>query len=545
MKSVLFKLLGAGLFLFAEISASPFCGSSQIWNRISDAKDGRAAARSLGFATTDCEAESYYDSAKVQEKTTEHFRIYYILEGPHKTSAAWIDTLARALEKSWNFHIQKHGTQKPLGANPTWHFQKTGDEALYPVEVLDISLMRDNAELLGGFCTACMGVTFPPDNSNPSVTEIIIDNDFLYPDETSPVAQASPECSFVKSSVPVQNSYTKRNYAEDDFALALYTTAYHEFYHAVQASYVNMLLYDSYWFEASATALEEIASPTANDYWISLATFFSSTGIPFYAMPSDYGIAVFGLYSLNAFNEKFDTRLWERFSATPDSAFETIYAKELESRKLDPDSAFDDFARRLLFAGTRAESADTAVRFTADFSDWPFSPRIQKATTDKLSLQAPAISYRRLTTDSIPNLSNFRGKASVALYGKQQKAVFLSMDTLSWTGILPQIAEADSAVLILSRLRENVQKANAEDTLPMRSYPNPWRSETPLCFANLPEKKNFIEIRTRAGKLVRRHPYTGTSLCIDADELSGKLAPGLYYFRAGNRNKMNPFLVIY
>ena len=79
----------------------------------------------------------------------------------------------------------------------------------------------------------------------------------------------------------------------------------------------------------------------------------------------------------------------------------------------------------------------------------------------------------------------------------------------------------------------------------MRSYPNPWRGETPLCFANLPSEKKFIEIRTRVGKLVKRYEYTASYLCIEEKEVKSHLAPGLYYYRAGSRNTMKPFIVIY
>lgn len=541
-----FWILGFLAFLFSEAFASPFCGTSRIQKHFRDGKIFRATARSANISATSCEPEFYYDTSAVKERKTSRFRIYYVLDGPHKTSEAWIDSLAKSLDAAWNFHVQKHGTKKPKGANPTWHFQKSGDENLYPVEVLDISLVRDNAGLLGGFCTACMGLTFPPEASNPAATEIIIDNDFLYPDESNPAVKQIPEsfCTYVRSTLPVTNSITGKNYSKD-YGLALRTTAAHEFYHAIQAAYINFLEYDSYWFEASATALEEIASPDADDYWLYLPSLFQSTGIPFDRIGSNYGLAVWGLYNLHAWNENFDTRLWERFSSMQDSSFETVYAKELASRELDPDSAFADFARKLFFSGTRSGFSDSSFRFTADFPDWPVSPHLKKPTLSPVLLEAPAIDYYRITHDSFPDLSQFAGKASVALYGKNQKTIFYSMDTISWTGLSPLIARSENAVLILSKLQEASRSTLQTDTLPLRSYPNPWRGETPLCFAALPFTEHVLEIRTRAGKLVHKFSYSGTSLCIRAEEIQAQLAPGLYYFRAGAKNKAKPFLVVY
>lgn len=540
------KTLGVALFFIADIFGSPFCGTRQIREHFQSPKKTGAIARTANFSTTNCDAEAYYDTSAVKERKTSHFRIYYVLEGPHKTTEEWVDSLALALEASREFHIRKHGAKIPRGANPTWHFQKTGDSGLYPVEVLDISLVRGNAELLGGVCEACMGITFPPEIGTPDATEIVIDNDFLYPDGNGAFVRMreNPECLYAESSIPVTNGLTGKNYAES-FGLALQTTAAHEFYHAIQATYIDFLNYDSYWFEASATALEELASPDANDYWLNVPSFFNSTETPFDKIDSDYGIAVWGLYNFNVWGENFDTKLWERFSAMPDSAFGTVYAKELETRGIDPDSAFDDFARKLFFSGTRSNMADSSLRFAADFSDWPASPLLRNASLAEATLGAPAIRYQRITRDSLPDLSGFVGKASIALYGKNRKPEFFSLDTISWTGILPFIAKSENAVLILSRLRENAKTEFPADSLPMRAYPNPWRGETPLCFAGLPQTGEFLEIRTRAGKLVRRFSYSGTTFCIRAEEIQKKLAPGLYYFRPGAKNRAKPFLVVY
>lgn len=544
MKSLFWKSLGFLAFLVSETFASPFCGTSRIQEHFRNATP-RAAARTANISSTSCDPELYYDSSAVKERKTSHFRIYYVLNGPHKTTEAWIDSLAGVLESAWNFHVQ-NGTRKPAGVNPTWHFQKTGDSDLYPVEVLDISLVRGNAELLGGFCTACMGLTFPSDFLNPAATEIIIDNDFLYPDDINPSIEeiSGSSCRYAQATIPVTNDLTGKNYSKD-YGLALRTTAAHELYHAIQATYIDFLEYDSYWFEASATALEEMASPDANDYWLYLPSFFNSTGTSFDRIASNYGLAVWGLYNLNAWKRNFDTRLWERFSSMPDSSFETVYAKELASRNLDPDSAFADFAQKLFFSGIRADFSDSSFRFADDFSDWPFAPLLKKPTLSPVTLEAPAIDYYRVTPDSFPELSQFKGKATVALYGKNQKTSFHSMDTISWTGLSPLVAQSENAVLVLSKLQEVSGGTIRADSLPMRSYPNPWRGETPLCFASLPEAKQFLEIRTRAGKLVKRFSYTGTSFCVRAEEIRERMAPGLYYFRAGAKGKATPFLVVY
>lgn len=85
------------------------------------------------------------------------------------------------------------------------------------------------------------------------------------------------------------------------------------------------------------------------------------------------------------------------------------------------------------------------------------------------------------------------------------------MDTISWTGLSPLVAQSENAVLILSKLQEVSSGTVRTDSLPMRSYPNPWRGKTPLCFASLPEAKQFLEIR------IRRE--TGPAIFLHGDKL--------------------------
>lgn len=541
-----FKIL-LGIFLSANLCAwaSSQCGTDWLRNHSKQQKI-QAAARSISpYSTTNCEPEFYFDSTKVLERESAHFRIYYVLDGPHATTEFFIDTLTESLENAWKFHIQKRRAKVPKGANPTWHYKKSGNENLYPVEVIDLSLMRNNAEYFGGFCPACLGVTFPPDAQNALATEILIDNDFLYPDESSLSGFFSDSyCRYPKADKAIINSATGKNY-KDRFGEALRITTVHEFYHAIQAMYLNFFDYTSYWLEASATAAEELAYPEVNDYWAYLSSFFHSTGTPFNEMTSDYGLAIWGLYNAVNIDSNLDIRLWERLSQNPEIPFESIFANELIAQELNPDSVFWDFASRIFFSGDRALNADSSIYFSNDFPHWPYAPPLRNATTGPVALTPPAFDYIRITDDSIPDLSQFQGKAGIALYGDRQKVTFHSLDTISVAAIAPLINNSEHAVLILSRLQENSGTVFVKDSLPMRIYPNPWRGETPLCFAGLPEDKHFVEIRTRVGKLVRKFPYTGTQLCLDAEDLKSRMAPGLYIFRAGNQSRTKPFLVIY
>ena len=534
--------LCAGLLAVSNALAG-HCGNPIIWEHRHSLPNG-VSARIASSSITNCDAEAYYDTLAVQEKRTDHFHVFYVLEGPHATTEAYIDTLLVDLEKAWNFYIIKLGYQKPVPATQTWHFQKKPDTGLMPVEILELSLIRDNHLVYQGFCEGCMGSTFLPDDNQEHASEIFLDNDFYY--ATSSSATQSSEfqssCTYPEADKAITNSFNGKNYALDLFD-GIRLTVFHEFYHALQFAYVNY--FDSYWFEASATAFEEITSPDINDYWQNLPILFAANGTPFHKLSTPYSLSVWGLYNAQEFGEAFDKKIWERFSANSEKTFETVFAEELKSKGLDPDSAFHDFASRLFFSGNQASQVDSTWYVTADAPLWSSSPHLLSATTSSLELEAPAIAYYRLKLDSLPDLSLFRGKASIITFGSKQKAEMDALDSATFTSLATKIEDSENAVLVLSRLRDSSATVIANDTLPMRSYPNPWRGETPLCFAGLPETKKFIEIRTRVGKLVKRYEYSASHFCIDSDEVKSHLSPGLYYFRAGSRHTMKPFLVIY
>ena len=89
-------------------------------------------------SATACTDSDLYDS--VYTRTTKHFEIFYTLEGPHKTTKAYIDSLEKALEYAWDFHVNKSGMRPPKGYFETHQYQKSTQSDLYPVEVIDLSM---------------------------------------------------------------------------------------------------------------------------------------------------------------------------------------------------------------------------------------------------------------------------------------------------------------------------------------------------------------------------------------------------------------------
>ncbi len=530
------------------------CGTEAIWEHQQNVRNG-LVAKTAYSALVSCDPEAFYDTSNVQRRFTSHFRIYFVSEGPHATTTAFIDTLAVYLEKAWTLHTQTLGMRAPQAASTTYHYQQSDRPDLYPVEVLEIDMIRDAYSLMGGPCGGCYGLSFPPDFQNTELTELVIDNDFRYPSQNSDslsVTYHSQTCKYPVAEEEITNTSTGHSYA-DYFNEAIAVTAFHELYHAVQSQYLDYVTHKnySYWLEASAVGMEEIGAPAVNDYWAYLNSFFQNPGSTFTHIGdaiSPYGIGSWFLYNYKQWGPRFDKALWERISENPDTTFDFIYAQELLSRKGNPDSVFHDFSEKIFFSGDRAHYLPTAKQFAEDQPFWP-NMKLKNAGTEVSDFYPTAFSFLRLTGNALPAISEtFKGKASVALWDTDGESVtFIRLnDSTSLQSLNAQIAQADSAVLILSQLRNSTSTGSIlNDSLPMRAYPNPWEGASPLCFAGLPQDEHYIEVWTRSLKLAFRKSYQETSLCLEAASVRQSLAPGLYHFRAGNHGKTQPFLVIY
>ena len=124
------KRLGWITVLFLSLATLAYsghvCGTAQMMDYLKNKNKTikplnvpKTAALSTGTA---CTASDLYDS--VYTRTTKHFEIFYTLEGPHKTTKAYIDSLEKALEYAWDFHVNKSGMRSPKGYYETYHYEK-------------------------------------------------------------------------------------------------------------------------------------------------------------------------------------------------------------------------------------------------------------------------------------------------------------------------------------------------------------------------------------------------------------------------------------
>ena len=536
------------LLTFAASSlAHTKCGTTEIFQNIHEHHRTKAVspiAKEARSIYSDCATEDFYDS--VYTKKTSHFQIFYTLVGPHKTTLAYVDTLSKALEDAWNFHINKTGMLKPLGDTISYHYQRRVESGLYPVEIVEMTLFRDIAYILKNRCEdGCYAITMPSDNA-PYSSTLLIENDFMYPSAFSSAADSivinGKSCAYGKPNLELYNRTYKYSYAEK-WNNALRVTATHELYHAIQIRYLTPK-HNTFWFEASAVGVEEINNPDIDDYIQYIPDLAGYTGT-LNEFKDDYSLGVLYLFFYNQVAKKFDKSIWESFSKNSEQPFEYQFTQAAQKQGLSADSLFHEFAVRLSFSGKRAALANSSFLINKDQSSWP-----NFRHTRTSSLQAPPeiepFAYGFYTNDQ-PDLTNFIGRASLAIIKDKSYSIhnLPTLNSVDATNtIIKNESGIDSVVWILSRFSE-------EQTLPyevkdstLRAYPTPWRHGA-LCFTPLPPNKDFIEIRNRRGNLITKIKYTHNTHCIEESEVKSLMVPGVYRFRVGNSGKLKDFIVIY
>lgn len=542
MNFQIFKQTKFVVFLFSAIAAignftyAGHCGLAETVERY------QKSLKEPKFASTiqhgKCDSDALYDS--VYTKKTEHFQIMYVLKGPNATTKAFVDTVAKAMEDAWHFHVDKLKMLPPKGRSFTEHYQMEVESGLYPVEIVNL----DNESF---------GSTEPEQsNTKYDESQISLENDFYYESGTSSSMDTifidGEACPYRKATTPIMNYAHNFSYAKE-WAKAIRLTSYHELYHAVQLRYLNIWQNFTFWFEASASGMEEIAMPEIDDYQRYLAGYFRNTEagqLPISTNSSQflsirYGNAAFFLYLYNHVSHSTDKEIWESFSRNQNEPFEYQFSKVAEKKDLKADSIFHNWAISLSFSGeNRSATVDSTFWVTSDQSNWPIC-KYKEESGYAPSLNELSYSLYR---GKSPNLQNFTGKATVILFNDKKPSFNYIYSNNTIDSLQGKIQSSDSLVWVFSRFDESSELPIFIKDSTLRAYPTPWRSGS-LCFTPLPLDKKFIEIRNRRGDLVLRENYEQATHCLSEEFVKAKMRPGLYHYRLGNKGKLKDLLIIY
>ncbi len=537
------------LLLSSSFAHRPTCGTEKLIEHQKQIKSGIVSRSIVQSALTSCKVESYYN--QIDTMITNHFVIYYTLEGVHATTLSYLDSLAFYLEKAWNLHTTTLGMKSPKGMNHSYHYNQENTTGLYPVEVLDIDHIRDTDYLMGGPCHGCFGLTYPGDAEDPEASILMIDNDFKYTPEYNQqkvwiTDSKGNECSYTVASEELYNQ-SQTPYSYSDYPeKAIQVTSFHELYHAAQIRYMSFIDYPSFWFEASAVGVEEIGAKEVNDYWNYLYDLFDYPGTPLTNLNQDYGAGALYLYLYQQNGASFDASIWDAYSKKKESPFYEILSSKWINQEINPDSAFHDFAKKIFFTGSRSKYKTPENLIYEDAPHWPKMKIHQASSTRNISLSPLAFDYLSIK-DYVPSLDYFKGKASLFFWNEGDKEVSIeplvnAEDLSLWQA---SISKSDSAILVLSRFSDDSPSIEPMVAKPLRAYPTPWQGNSSLCFSPLPDKRSFIEIRNRIGNLVVRIPTNSMTHCLEVDFIKSKMVPGLYHFRIGSHGKTTPLLLIY
>ena len=493
-----------------------------------------------------CRLESFYDSVYTIE--TQHFQVIYVLTGPHATTKEYADSTAAIMEDAWDFYCNKRKMNAPKGPRISHEFKKRVKEGLYPVEIIDINQNRNN-ELEVEICKETFAITDPAGSNGES--QIFMENDFYYtcPNQANQdtIYVNGTPCTYIKGTNPLYNRTYNYPYTEKWYK-GLRVTAFHEFYHAIQLTYISYTVNESFWVEASAAGFEEITNPDIDDYVRYIPGFFQRMGDPLSDTFANYGASTLLIYLYYNVSKDLDKSIWENYSRNPNKNFEYQIEQALKKLKLDADSIFHDYSIRLSFSGRRTADFKKKNWFYEDQPLWSDAIFEIAQDTIKPNIKSLAFQYYRLpqnfTEHYYADFTNFVGKGSIVVYSDGKPSIFKIENNRTLDSLASILSTSDSSLWIFSRLGNSESIPIVNKDIAPHAYPVPWRGG-PLCFAPLPRDKNFIELRTRRGDLIAQEKYEGTSFCLQEDQVKAKMAPGIYRFRVGNKDKTTSFMVVY
>ena len=225
------------------------------------------------------------------------FRIHYDVEGEHAVDPAdadgnaipdYVDVTAAVIDSMWRLEIEVLGYDPP----PTDGVKGGGDEHDIYIE-----------QILGGY----YGWTQPEESGPRGHSYLRIDNNF-----TEPIFGRPSSCEGARGARELT---------------ALRVTLAHEFFHMIQFGYYQGS--EGFWWqESSATWMEEVAYPEADDYLQYLCDFVRS---PERSLESQfpgrriYGSAIFSHFLDQRYGRQVVREIWEEHRGRENASLDNFH----------------------------------------------------------------------------------------------------------------------------------------------------------------------------------------------------------------------------
>ena len=286
-----------------------------------DARDGS----SPGYGSALAKALARPTLSRQVLSPSGRFRIHFDIEGEHAVDPAdrdangipdYVDVTAAAIDSMWHLEVEVLGYDPP----PSDGGLGGGDE--YDVYI---------EQILGGY----YGFTQPEGNGPRGPSYLRIDNNF-----TESIFGRPSSCDGARGARELT---------------ALRVTLAHEFFHMIQFGYYRGR--EGFWWqESSATWMEDVAYPEADDYLQYLCDFIRS---PERSLESPspgrrvYGSAIFSHFLDQRYGRQVVREIWEEHARRESASLENFHRALQRFGDLGLGEAVNEFAVWNYFTGER------------------------------------------------------------------------------------------------------------------------------------------------------------------------------------------------
>lgn len=148
--------------------------------------------------------------------------------------------------------------------------------------------------------------------------------------------------------VIMDNDFSGSGYSTNGIAAARVTIA-HELHHSIQMGNYIYRPADSFYHEATSTAMEELVYDEVNDYYSYISSYFNNLGKTISSF-SGYGLAIWNIYLKDRLGVEVIKEVWEEMqNMRAVEAFSTVLARHNTSLKVE----FNLFGLWCYFTGSR------------------------------------------------------------------------------------------------------------------------------------------------------------------------------------------------
>ena len=171
------------------------------------------------------------------------------------------------------------------------------------------------------------------------------------------------------SYIIIDNEYEEEDYYTSGLN-TMYLTVAHEFFHAIQRSYNSPAFGHTYFWEMTATWIEDTLVPSGNDYIFWIDNFFEDPNQDI-DDTDGYSIALFSHYLINIIdsgnNSDIIRKIWENYSNTNNPLYSINFILE-NDYNITFEQAWVDFCSRNFFNG-EYEDMNNDIYFHIDQKD--------------------------------------------------------------------------------------------------------------------------------------------------------------------------------